>query len=48
MANKRVCFEEQMMRQLLKLVKQGELSECEHLLLVKEMEVSFILLLRFD
>jgi len=34
----RVCFEEQMMRQLLKLVKQGELSECEQLLLAKEME----------
>ena len=47
MAYKRVCFEEQMMRQLLKLVKQGELSECEHLLLVKEMEVRVFLFLRF-
>ena len=45
MVNKRVCFEEQMMRQLLKLVKQGELSECEQLLLAKEMEVKFNLFL---
>jgi len=29
----RVCFEEQMMRQLLKLVKQGELVESEHCVL---------------